>query len=125
VGKQNRAESCLANESVGRVSPLSQERRKWYNSYIKMRVQLDAVKNREVQRKHGVSLEEAREIFDQAYVVDAKVDDPEQFRAIGWSRGRLCSVIFEMRRDSDGEYYHLVTAWKATKQEIQAYAEQV
>jgi hypothetical protein len=40
-------------------------------------------------------------------------DDPEQFRAIGWCRGRLCSVIFEIRHDSEGEYYHLVTAWKA------------
>ena len=90
-----------------------------------MRVQFDASKNTEVLRKHRVSLEEAREIFDQAYIVDAKNDDPQQFRAIGWSRGRMCSVIFEVRRDSLGEYYHLVTAWKATKQEVQAYAEQV
>lgn len=59
------------------------------------------------------------------YIVDAKNDDPEQFRAIGWSRGRICSVIFEVRSDSLGEYYHLVTAWKATKQEVQAHAEQV
>lgn len=66
-----------------------------------------------------MSLEEAREIFDQAYIVDAKNDDPEQFRAIGWSRNRM-SVIFEIQRDSKREYYHLVTAWKATKQEIQA-----
>ena len=36
----------------------------------------------------------------------------------------MCSVIFEIRRDGDGEYYHLVTAWKATKQEVQAYADQ-
>jgi uncharacterized DUF497 family protein len=90
-----------------------------------MRVQFDASKNTEVLRKHGVSLEEAREIFDQAYIVDANNDEPQQFRAIGWSRGRMCSVIFEVRRDSLGEYYHLVTAWKATKQEVQAYAEQV
>lgn len=90
-----------------------------------MRVQFNASKNREVERKHGVSLEDAREIFDQAYIVDAKNDDPEQFRAIGWSGGQMCSVIFEIRRDLDGEYYHLVTAWKATKQEVQAYAEQV
>ena len=90
-----------------------------------MRVQIDASKNAEVLRKHGVSLEEAREIFDQIYIVDAKNDDPEQFRAIGWSRGRICSVIFEVRRDTDGEYYHLVTAWKATKEEVKAYAEQV
>lgn len=90
-----------------------------------MRVHFDATKNAEVLRKHGVSLEEAREIFDQIYIVDAKSDDPEQFRAIGWSRGRICSVIFEVRRDVVGEYYHLVTAWKATKQEVKAYAEQV
>lgn len=90
-----------------------------------MRVQFDASKNAEVLRKHGVSLEEAREIFDQVYIVDAKNDDPEQFRAIGWSRGRICSVIFEVRHDTLGEYYHLVTAWKATKQEVKAYAEQV
>ena len=37
------------------------------------------------------------EIFDQAYLVDQKNDDPEQFRAIGWCCGRLCSVIFETR----------------------------
>ena len=90
-----------------------------------MRIQFDASKNAEVLRKHGVSLEEAREIFDQVYVVDAKNDDPEQFRAIGWSRGRIGSVIFEVWSDSAAEYYHLVTAWKATKQEVQAYAEQV
>ena len=76
-----------------------------------MRIEFDRAKSREVKRKHGVSLYEAGEIFDQAYLVDQKNDDPEQFRAIGWCRGRLCSVIFEVRRDSDGEYCHLITAW--------------
>jgi uncharacterized DUF497 family protein len=90
-----------------------------------MRFEFDPVKSREVKRRHGVSLEEAREIFDQAYLVDRKIDDPEQFRAIGWSRGRLCSVIFEVRFDAQGECYHLITAWKATKQEEQNYAEKV
>ena len=90
-----------------------------------MRVQFDASKDREVQRKHGVSLKEAREIFDQAYIVDAKNDDSEQLRAIGWTRIGLCSVIFEVRRNANGDYYHLVTAWRATKQEAQAYAEQI
>jgi uncharacterized DUF497 family protein len=88
-----------------------------------MRFEFDPDKNREVKRKHGVSLEEAAELFDQTYIVDRKNDDPEQMRAIGWSRGRLISVIFEMRSDSEGEYCHLVTAWKATKQEQKSYAE--
>jgi uncharacterized DUF497 family protein len=68
---------------------------------------------------------EAQEIFDQAYLVDRKRDDPEQFRAIGWAGGRLCSVIFEIGRDADGELYRLITAWKATRQEEEAYAEQI
>jgi uncharacterized DUF497 family protein len=90
-----------------------------------VRFQFDPLKSRAVKQKHGVSLEEAWEIFDQAYLVDQKSDDPEQFRAIGWCGVRLCSVIFEMRRDSDGEYYHLITAWKATEEEEQCYAENV
>ena len=51
--------------------------------------------------------------------------DPAQYRAIGWSRSRLCSVIFEIRHDSEGEFCHLVTAWKATRQEEESYAENV
>jgi uncharacterized DUF497 family protein len=90
-----------------------------------MRVAFDQRKSRIVKHKHGTSLEEAREIFDQVYIVDRRRDSPEQFRAIGWSRGRLCSVIFEVHADSEGEYYHLVTAWKATTREEQAYAENV
>ena len=88
-----------------------------------MRFRYDAKKSFLVEQKHGISLEEAGEIFEQAYIVDRRRDDPEQFRAIGWSKGRLCSVIFEIRSDSEGEYYHLVTAWKATQQEEQDYGE--
>jgi uncharacterized DUF497 family protein len=90
-----------------------------------MRFKFDPAKSRAVKQKHGVSLKDAQEIFDQAYLVDQKNDDPRQFRAIGWCRGRLCSVIFEIRRDAGGEYYRLVTAWKATKEEEQSYAENV
>jgi len=34
-------------------------------------------------------------------------------------------VIFEIRHDAEGEYCHLVTAWKATNEEEQSYAENV
>ncbi len=90
-----------------------------------MRFRYDSVKNRQVKRRHGVSLREAIEIFAQAHLIDGKNDDPEQFRAIGWCRGQICSVIFEVRSDSKGEYYHLVTAWKSTKQEIESYVENI
>jgi len=90
-----------------------------------MRFRFDAGKNRDVKWRRGVSLEEATEIFEQAYLVDRRRDDPEQYRAIGWSRGRLCSVIFEVRKDREGEFFHLITAWNATKQEEEAYANQI
>ncbi len=90
-----------------------------------MRFESDREKSREVKRRHGVSFREAQEILDQVFPVDQKNDDPEQFRAIGWRRGSLCSVIFEIGHDYEGECYHLVTARKATRQEEQSYAENV
>jgi hypothetical protein len=49
---------------------------------------------------------------------------PEQYRAIGWVDARLYSLIFEVREDDEGEYYHFVTLWKATKSEQELYEEQ-
>jgi uncharacterized DUF497 family protein len=70
-----------------------------------MRFDVDQEKSRAVKLKHGLSLTEAQQIFDQTYIVDRRNDNPEQFRAIGWCGGRLCSVIFEIRHDAGGEYY--------------------
>ena len=41
-----------------------------------MRFEFDSSKSGAVKQQHGVSLEEAQEIFDQVYVVDRKNDDP-------------------------------------------------
>jgi hypothetical protein len=43
----------------------------------------------------------------------------------GWVGGDLHTGIFEVREDEEKgeEYYHLVTLWKATKQEQKLYAE--
>lgn len=90
-----------------------------------MRVRFDPEKDRTTKRRHGVSLRQAEQIFDQAYVVDQKNDDPLQFRAIGWAGDRLCSVIFEIRSDAEGHYIWLITAWKATIKEHDSYAENV
>jgi uncharacterized DUF497 family protein len=87
-----------------------------------MRFCFDPAKSDQVKRKHGINLEEARAIFAQAYLLDRRRADPEQYRAIGWLRIRLCAVIFEIRQDAEGDYYHLVTAWKATEEEEQQYA---
>lgn len=49
--------------------------------------------------------------------------DPSPKRAIGWAGEQLYAVIFEVRENEEGEYYHLVTLWKATKQEQELYEE--
>jgi len=73
--------------------------------------------------KRGIGFEEAQELFARSYYLDQRSDCPEQYRAIGWVGDGLYSVIFEVREDEQGEYYHLVTLWKATRQEQQLYEE--
>lgn len=90
-----------------------------------MRFHFDARKSVRLRAnpKRGVRFEEAQEMFSHPYYLDQRSDLPEQYRAIGWVGGELYTVIFEVREDEEGEYYHLVTLWKATKQEQKLYAE--
>ncbi len=55
------------------------------------------------------------------YYLDHRSDLPGQYRAVGWVGERLYTLIFEVREDREGEYYRLVTLWKATKEEQQLY----
>ena len=92
-----------------------------------MRFDFDKNKSRALRRnsKRGIGFEEAQEIFEHPYYFDQRSDLPEQHRAIGWVSGRLYSLVVEIRRDGNGEYYHLVTLWKATKEEQQLYAKNI
>jgi len=76
-------------------------------------------------RKRGIGFEEVQEIWLHPYYEDYRSDRPEQFRAIGWVQGKLYSVIFEIREDDNGEYYHLVTLWKSTSQEVKLYEKNI
>ena len=71
--------------------------------------------------RRGIGFEEAQEIFSHPYYLDQRSDLPEQYRAIGWVGDRLYALIFEVREDKQGEYYRLVTLWKATREEQQLY----
>ena len=90
-----------------------------------MRFDFDAQKSKRLRAnpKRGIGFEEAQEIFEQPYYLDQRSDMPEQYRAIGWVRQKLHALIFEIREDEGGEYYHLVTLWKATTEEQQLYEE--
>ena len=90
-----------------------------------MRFHFDPRKSRRLRAnpQRGIGFEEAQEIFSHPYYLDQRSDQPEQQRAIGWVGERLYTLIFEVRKDREGEFYHLVTLWRATLQEQQLYEE--
>jgi uncharacterized DUF497 family protein len=90
-----------------------------------MRFSFDPKKSVRLRRnsKRGIGFEEVQEVFLRPYYQDQRSDLPEQFRAIGWVGQRLYSAIFELREDDEGEFYHLVTLWKATREEQELYEE--
>jgi uncharacterized DUF497 family protein len=90
-----------------------------------MRFEFDLRKSARLRSnsRRGIGFEEAQEVFAHPYYLDRRSDLQQQYRAIGWVGERLYSVIFEIRADDEGEFYHLVTLWKATREERQLYAE--
>jgi uncharacterized DUF497 family protein len=90
-----------------------------------MRFRFDAKKSRRLREnpRRGIGFEEAQKIFSHPHYLDQRSDVPEQYRAIGWVGTRLYALIFEVREDREGEYYHLITLWKATKEERNLYEE--
>jgi uncharacterized DUF497 family protein len=72
-------------------------------------------------KRRGIGFEEAVALFNQDYYIEQRSDLPEQWLAIGWVEGRLISLVFEYRKDEDGEYQHLVTLWPSSKQEQRIY----
>ena len=75
--------------------------------------------------RRGIDFNEVQEILSHPYYEDFRSNDPEQFRAIGWVKGKLYSVIFEVREDAEGEFLHLITLWKSTKEEVKLYEKNV
>jgi uncharacterized DUF497 family protein len=88
-----------------------------------MRFRFSKDKSQSLRRnpKRGVGFEEAQEVFTRPYYQDRRSDDPEQYRAIGWVQNRLFTVIFEIREDTFGQYCHLVTLWRSTREERELY----
>ncbi len=73
--------------------------------------------------QRGIGFEEVQALFAQPYWLDRRCDVPEQYVAIGWVGEILFSVILEFREDVQGEIVHLVTLWRATKEEVRQYEE--
>ena len=73
-------------------------------------------------RKHGVSFDEATEVFQDRYgVVDVDAEhsyDEERFFVIGYSTARLLFVVFAERR---GDVFRIISARLPTPAERKAY----
>ena len=90
-----------------------------------MRIKFDKNKSEQLRNdpRRKIGFEEAQELFDTVFIEDQHIDYPYQWRATGWVQGELYTIVYEERKDKDGEYYHLVTLWKATKMERLNYEE--
>ncbi len=97
----------------------------WYNGYTGLRLEFDARKDRKLKEDpgRGIGFAEAGEIFFHRYFLSHNYENPGQFCATGWVKEKMYSLVYEIRNDKEGEYYHLVTLWKATKEEIRQYEE--
>jgi len=89
-----------------------------------IRFEWDEAKNRENQRKHGVSFEEARSVFfDQQgveYYDEEHAESEERFLLLGLSAKLRILLVCHCVRQS-GNVIRIISARKATKRERRDY----
>lgn len=84
----------------------------------------DEVKNQINQRKHGISFEEVKSVFEDASAI--MFDDPDhsetedRFLIIGMSIKKGICIVSHCYRGAD-EIIRIISARKATKTEIHVY----
>ena len=89
-----------------------------------MRFESDKNKAAENLKKHGISFEEAEEIFEDFNALDdydsAHSENERRFVRIGLSSHRLLFVSYTVRTNGE-EIYRLISARKATAKEEKLY----
>ena len=78
-----------------------------------------------VLRDRTIDFTDLNELFSLPYLEDQRSDDPEQYRIIGFVNGQVTTFIIEYREDPLGELIWVVTAWKSTPVERQAYEKEI
>ena len=97
-----------------------------------MRWDWNEAKNRSNQRKHRLSFEQARRVFDDPFAI-SKLDtrsQEERWHTVGMVEGVVIIVVHTWQADDEtrGPYEHegagrLISARKATRRETKAYEE--
>jgi uncharacterized DUF497 family protein len=86
-----------------------------------MRIKWDEDKRQQVLGKRNLDFSELEDLLFLPYIEDQRLDNPEQYRVIGFASGKITTFIVEYREDEVGEFIWVVTAWKSTKQERETY----
>lgn len=90
-----------------------------------MRIRWDEKKRQRVLKRRQIDFAVLDDLFYLPYLEDQRSDDPEQYRIIGFAKGKLLTFIIEYREDARGEFVSVVTAWNSTSAEKQAYAQEI
>jgi uncharacterized DUF497 family protein len=87
-----------------------------------MKFELDPQKSGENLKKHGISLEEAKELWlVPAVEIEARTVDEPRWMAIGMIRGKIYSCIYTKR----GETIRLISARRSRSEEEAIYHEAI
>lgn len=89
-----------------------------------MKILWDEDKRHLVLKNREIDFAQLDQLLHLPYIEDHRNDNPEQYRIIGFAGGRLVTFIVEYRHDEEEEYFWVVTAWHATKQEQRAYEQE-
>jgi uncharacterized protein len=90
-----------------------------------MRFEWDEAKNSANQRKHNVSFDLAREVFEDPLhrsVADRIEDGEQRWNTMGMVRGAVLLIVAHTwREDEDTEVVRIISARRATRRERRNY----
>jgi uncharacterized protein len=90
-----------------------------------VRIRWDEKKRQWVLKRRRIDFATLGDLLSLPYLEDQRSDDPEQYRVIGFVKGKVTTFIIEYREDNLGEFIWIVTAWNSTATEKQAYAQEI
>jgi len=98
----------------------------WYDCYIVLLCDLSSISRKAIgcgKIRNAPLVSKRSKRYGRILTIWIAVQTFPNNSGIGWVKGELYSVIFEVREDAEGEYHHLITLWKATKEEQKLYDE--
>jgi uncharacterized protein len=88
------------------------------------RVEWDPRKSDTNRRKHGLTFEEAAQVFRDPFrrlEIEGDEHGEIRWRTIGEIRGKLYTISHTVREEGEEEVYRIITARKATPRERKAF----